>query len=122
MKLILLSEIRELPHECLSWGASSETRARERDERMRYVSGLIKLVLFFLLLSFAIENSELVALHYYFGYQWQAPLVLIILVVYVLGAATGVTACLGYLFRQRRELQSLREALTACRSLPPPHS
>ncbi|MDA8328170.1 MAG: LapA family protein [Betaproteobacteria bacterium] len=85
---------------------------------MRYISGLIKLMLFVLLLSFAIANSGLVVLHYYFGYQWQAPLVLIILVVYVLGAATGVMACLGYLFRQRRELQSLRAALAACRSLP----
>ncbi len=86
---------------------------------MRYLSGLIKFLLFALLLSFAVKNSDPVVLRYYFGYQWQAPLVLVILLVFALGAATGVIACLGYLFRQRRELQAMRQALAACRALPP---
>ncbi len=85
---------------------------------MRYVSGLAKLALFALLLSFAVKNSDPVVLRYYLGWQWQAPLVLVVLVVFTLGAAFGVMACLGYLYRQRRELQRLREALAACRTLP----
>ncbi|ARU31375.1 hypothetical protein CAP31_06555 [Sulfuriferula sp. AH1] len=83
---------------------------------MRYLSGLLKVVLFFFLLGFAVKNSELVTLRYYFGYQWQLPLVLIILIFLALGAALGVAACLGYLFRQRRELNRLRQALSVSKT------
>jgi len=71
---------------------------------MRYISGLLRVFLFLLLLGFAAKNSETVTLRYYLGYEWQAPLVLVILVFFVLGAAIGVAACLGYLFRQRLQL------------------
>lgn len=76
---------------------------------MRYLSSLLKITLFVLLLGFAVKNSELVIIRYYFGYQWQVPLVLVILIFLAIGAALGVTACLGYLYRQRRELQRLRQ-------------
>lgn len=64
-----------------------------------------------LLLGFAVKNSEVVTLHYYLGYQWQAPLVLVMLLFFALGAAVGVVASLGFLFRQRRELLALRKEL-----------
>ena len=83
---------------------------------MRYLSGFLKIALFVFLLGFAVKNSELVILRYYFGYQWQVPLVLIILIFLAIGAALGVAACLGYLFRQRRELLRLRQALSASKS------
>lgn len=83
---------------------------------MRYLSGLLKIALFFFLLGFAVKNSGLVTLRYYFGYQWQLPLVLIILIFLAIGAALGVAACLGYLFRQRRELQRVRQALSATKT------
>ena len=85
---------------------------------MRYVSGLIKIVLFVLLLSFAIKNSDPVVLQYYLGYQWHAPLVLVILLAFTLGAATGVTACMSYLYRQRKSLHRLQAELLACRNMP----
>ncbi|HET9113359.1 MAG TPA: LapA family protein [Burkholderiales bacterium] len=85
---------------------------------MRYVSGFLKIVLFLFLLSFAVKNSDVVVLRYYLGYQWQTPLVLVLLIFFALGAATGVMACLGYLFRQRRELQRLRLALEAASAIP----
>ncbi len=77
---------------------------------MRYLSGILKIALFVFLLGFAMKNSELVTLRYYFGYEWHLPLVLIILIFLAIGAALGVAACLGYLFRQRRELQKLRQS------------
>ncbi|MHB0991087.1 MAG: LapA family protein [Burkholderiales bacterium] len=86
---------------------------------MRYVSGFLKIVLFLFLLSFAVKNSDVVVLRYYLGYQWQTPLVLVLLIFFALGTATGVMACLGYLFRQRRELQRLRLALAAASAIPP---
>lgn len=85
---------------------------------MRYVSAFLKIVLFLFLLSFAVKNSDVVVLRYYLGYQWQTPLVLVLLIFFALGAATGVMACLGYLFRQRRELQRLRQVLATTNSVP----
>ncbi len=85
---------------------------------MRYLSGLLKIILFIFLLSFAVKNSDLVVLRYYLGYQWQMPLVLVLLIFFTLGAVTGVVACLGYLFRQRRELQRLRQSLAAMSAIP----
>jgi putative membrane protein len=75
---------------------------------MRYLGWLLKGALFILLLGFAARNSDVVTLRYYLGYEWQAPLVLVILVFFVAGAAVGVAACMGYLFRQRRELVAFR--------------
>ena len=78
---------------------------------MRYFAWLLKAALFILLLGFAVKNSEVVTLQYYLGYQWQAPLVLVILLFFALGAAVGVVASLGFLFKQRRELSTLRKEL-----------
>jgi uncharacterized integral membrane protein len=75
---------------------------------MRYLSWLFKIILFLLLLGFAVKNTETVVLHYYLGYEWQAPLVLILLVFFCAGAAVGIVASLSYLFRQRREMLSLK--------------
>ena len=84
---------------------------------MRYLGWLLKGALFILLLGFAVRNSDVVTLRYYLGYEWQAPLVLVILVFFVVGAAVGVAACMGYLFRQRRELVAFRKNEQARKTL-----
>jgi len=78
---------------------------------MRYLSWLFKIILFVLLLGFAVKNTETAVLHYYLGYEWRAPLVLILLVFFCAGAAVGIVASLSYLFRQRREMRSLKREL-----------
>lgn len=78
---------------------------------MRYLSWLLKIILFLLLFGFAVKNTETAVLRYYLGYEWQAPLVLILLVFFCAGAAVGIMASLGYVFRQRRKLSSLKREL-----------
>lgn len=78
---------------------------------MRYLSWLLKFILFLLLLSFAVKNTETTVLRYYLGYEWQAPLVVILLVFFCAGAAIGVAASLSYLFRQRREILNLKREM-----------
>lgn len=80
---------------------------------MRYLSWLLGFVLFLLALGFAVKNSDTVVVHYYLGYQWQASLVLVILVFFFSGVAVGVAASLGYLFRQRREIFYLKREMRA---------
>jgi uncharacterized integral membrane protein len=78
---------------------------------MRYLSWLLGLVLFLLALGFAVKNGELVTVRYYLGYQWQAPLALVVLVFLCAGAVLGVFASLGFVFRQRREILALKREL-----------
>lgn len=78
---------------------------------MRYLSWILGTILFMLALGFAIKNSETVTLYYYLGYQWQAPLVVIILTVFCAGAGAGIAASLGFIFKQRREIFKLRREL-----------
>ena len=78
---------------------------------MRYLSWLFKIILFLLLLGFAVKNTETAVLRYYLGYEWPAPLVLILLVFFCAGAAVGVIASLSYIFKQRRKMLSLKREL-----------
>ncbi len=80
---------------------------------MRYLTWFVRVVLFLLLLGFAVKNAEIVKLQYYFGYEWQAPLMLILLVFFALGVAIGVLACLGKIFRQRREITAFKKKYPA---------
>ena len=78
---------------------------------MRFVTPVLGLVLFLLAVGFAIKNSEVVTLHYYLGYVWQAPMVVMLLAFFSLGAAAGVAASFSYVFRQRREILALKREL-----------
>jgi uncharacterized integral membrane protein len=80
-----------------------------RKGTMRYLMWFLRILLFLLLLGFTVRNIETVTLHYYFGYEWNAPLVLIILLCFALGVVIGVGSCLGKIFRQRREINTYRK-------------
>lgn len=75
---------------------------------MRIVGWVARGLLFVLLLGFALKNTDPVTVRYYFGVAWQAPLVVVLLVIFVLGAAGGILATLGYMLRQRREIGRLK--------------
>ena len=76
---------------------------------MRYLIWFLRILLFLLLLGFTVRNIETVTLRYYFGYEWHAPLVLVILLFFALGVAIGVLSCFGKIFRQRREIATFRK-------------
>ena len=56
---------------------------------MRYLMWLPRIALFLVLLGFTVKNAETVTLRYYFGYEWEAPLILIILLSFALGTKNG---------------------------------
>lgn len=76
---------------------------------MRYLRWFLRIALFLLLLGFTVRNVETVTLRYYFGYEWHAPLVLIILLFFAIGLAIGIGSCLGKIFSQRREISTYRK-------------
>ena len=88
---------------------------------MRFLLWTLKLALFLLVLSFAVKNTDIVAVRYYLGYQWQAPLVLVLLAFFCLGVLVGIVSGLTHMLRQRRAIVTLRRELSArSRAAPPP--
>ncbi|NMG33117.1 DUF1049 domain-containing protein [Azoarcus sp. TTM-91] len=89
---------------------------------MRLVMWILRLLLFFLLFGFAIKNDQLASLRFFFGGEWQLPVVFVILVSFSAGALLGVTATFASLLRQRREISRLKRQLDrAERSRPEPN-
>jgi len=78
---------------------------------MRYLIWSLRAVLFLLLLGFALKNDQLVTLRYFFGYEWQTSLVVVLLCFFTVGVVIGLLAMLGMLYRQRRELAAARREL-----------
>ena len=78
---------------------------------MNYLLWIFRLALFVLVLAFAVKNTDPVTVHYYFGGQWQSPLIFVLLVVFCAGIALGLAAALGPMFRQRREIAELKRRL-----------
>jgi uncharacterized integral membrane protein len=92
---------------------------------MRKLLGVLKTAagaaIFLLLLGFAVKNSDTVAVRYFLGLEWHAPLVLMLLVFFTAGAALGIAASFIIMVRQRREILSLKReirGLTRATGLP----
>ena len=85
---------------------------------MRYLTWLLKLVLFLLVLTFAVKNTGPVTVRYYLGSEWDAPLILVLLVFFAVGATLGLMAGLAQQFKQRREIAALKRELRALREKP----
>lgn len=75
---------------------------------MKWLMWFLRGILFLFLFGFAVKNDQLVTLHFFFGAQWQLPLVFVILLFFAGGAVLGVTATVASLLRQRREIGRLR--------------
>jgi len=84
---------------------------------MRYISWLVQMLVFIVLLGFALKNGQPVTLHYFFGYEWQSSLVIALLLFFSVGAGLGILATLDIWFRQRREISRLRREISDIRKL-----
>ncbi len=80
---------------------------------MKLLIWLLRAALFVILLGFAVKNSSIVELHFFFGTAWPLPLVAVMLIFFSAGAAVGLSAALGVFLRQRRELARLRNETEA---------
>ena len=75
---------------------------------MRYLRWILRVVLFIVLLGFAVKNNQPITLRYLFGYEWQSSLVIVLLVFFAVGAVVGILAMLANVLQQRREIAALK--------------
>jgi lipopolysaccharide assembly protein A len=56
---------------------------------MKYLMWLLKAAIFFTLFAFALNNEQAVTVRFFFGTEWRAPLVLVVLAAFALGLIVG---------------------------------
>jgi uncharacterized integral membrane protein len=78
---------------------------------MTALTWAIRLIIFSFLIFFALQNTESVNLRLMFDQVWQAPLVIVLLAFFAVGAVLGVLSVLGVIIRQRREISRLKREL-----------
>ena len=85
---------------------------------MRIVAWLLRAFIFFALFAFALNNQQQATVHWFFGVQWQAPMVILVLVAFAAGCVIGVLAMAPHWWRQRREAR--RRVVPPAPAAPPP--
>ncbi|RVT88201.1 lipopolysaccharide assembly protein LapA domain-containing protein [Inhella crocodyli] len=79
---------------------------------MRLLTWLVRAFLFFTLFAFALNNLQDVTVHWFFGHQWQSPLVIVVLAAFGLGAAFGILAMVPAWWRHRRRARQQVSAVS----------
>ncbi|MDO8388068.1 MAG: LapA family protein [Polaromonas sp.] len=69
---------------------------------MKYLMWLLKAAIFFTLFAFALNNQQVVSVNFFFGTQWQAPLVLVVLVTFAFGLGAGILMMMPRWWKKRR--------------------
>lgn len=80
---------------------------------MRILVWLLRAFLFFSLFAFSLNNQQPASVNWFFGYAWNAPMVIIVLAAFGAGAAFGVAAMAPGWWRQYRRVRTARQAASA---------
>jgi lipopolysaccharide assembly protein A len=91
---------------------------------MQTVVWILRFVIVVILVWFAVKNAQVIELNGLPGQVWQAPLVFVLLVVFIAGMVIGLLAWVPTVVRQRREIGRLKRVATlpAAPAEPgPPH-
>jgi uncharacterized integral membrane protein len=76
---------------------------------MRYLVWILRLLVFVVVLLFAMKNTEPVKVNFYADYAVEnIPLIVVMLVVFVAGALFGMLLTVPMAVRRRREASRLR--------------
>ncbi|MDB5891222.1 MAG: hypothetical protein JWP47_2053 [Polaromonas sp.] len=85
---------------------------------MKYLMWLLKAAIFFTLFAFALNNQQVVAVRFFFGTLWSAPLVLVVLAAFTCGLALGVLVMIPRWWRKQHPPAMTKPAGTAAAPYP----
>ena len=69
---------------------------------MKYLTWLLKAAIFFTLFAFALNNQQDATVHFFFGTQWTAPLVLVVLAAFAAGLVIGALGMVPRWLKHRK--------------------
>jgi lipopolysaccharide assembly protein A len=78
---------------------------------MKYLMWLLKAAIFFTLFAFALNNQQVVTVHFFFGTEWRAPLVLVVLAAFALGLIVGALGMVPRWWKHRVAARRAHQAL-----------
>lgn len=65
---------------------------------------VLKAAIFFTLFAFALNNQQDITVHFFFGTQWRAPQVLVVLSAFAAGVAVGALGMVPRWWKHRRPM------------------
>ncbi|QKV52773.1 LapA family protein [Comamonas antarctica] len=80
---------------------------------MKYILWLLKAAIFFTLFAFALNNQQNATVHFFFGTQWTAPQVLIVLTAFAAGLVAGVLGMVPRWLKHRSAAQRAAQPAAA---------
>jgi putative membrane protein len=80
---------------------------------MKIISRVVAVILFVFFFGFALKNTDSVTLRLFWGYEFTAPLVMMLLIFFVAGIVLGICAMLPTLVRHIRDLSKHKKSLAA---------
>lgn len=86
---------------------------------MRIFVWLVRAAIFFTLFAFALNNQQEAGIRWFFGQEWRAPMVFIVLAAFALGCAFGVFAMVPSWWRHRRVARKHAPVAVAPAEVPP---
>ncbi len=86
---------------------------------MRLIVRLFWAFIFFTLFAFALNNQQGVTVHWFFGVELTAPMVIVVLVAFSAGCAIGVLAMVPSWLRERRVARRHAPPATPAPAAPP---
>lgn len=90
---------------------------------MKYLAWLLKAAIFFTLFAFALNNQQDATVHFFFGTQWRAPLVLVVLAAFAAGLAIGALGMVPRWWKHRNAARSARpDSAVAPAAVPAPRT
>ncbi|HEY5582674.1 MAG TPA: LapA family protein [Rhodoferax sp.] len=63
---------------------------------------ILKAAIFFTLFAFALNNQQDTTVHFFFGTQWRAPQVLVVLTAFAIGVVVGALGMVPRWWKHRR--------------------
>ncbi len=89
---------------------------------MRLIVWLVRAAIVFTLFAFALNNQHDAAIRWFFGQEWRAPMVFIVLAAFALGCAFGVFAMVPSWWRHRRVARKHAPVIAAVDEPAPPRA
>jgi lipopolysaccharide assembly protein A len=80
---------------------------------MKYLMWLLKAAIFFTLFAFALNNQQVVTVHFFFGTEWRAPLVLVVLTAFAAGLIVGALGMVPRWWKHRVAARRAHQAMQA---------
>ena len=85
---------------------------------MRILAWLFRAAVFFALFAFALNNNDPARIKWFFGYEWSAPMIFIVLAAFAFGCAFGVLAMVPSWWRHRRVARQQRNVALVVKADP----